>query len=86
MDVHNGLSVPAVRETGLTIAAAQLPSGAIPWSPDGQIDPWDHTEAAMGLDVAWLHDEARAAYEWLRDADQTDPGTARTERRRWRTR
>ena len=49
--VHNGLDLAAARQTGRSIAAAQLPSGAIPWFAGGQIDPWDHTEAAMGLDV-----------------------------------
>lgn len=71
-DVHHGLSQAALRETGDAIAATQLPAGAIPWFPDGQVDPWDHTEAAMGLDVAGLHEAARAAYEWLRQSQNAD--------------
>lgn len=43
----------------------QEPSGAIPWEPGRHCDPWDHVEAAMGLDAAGYHSEARAAYEWL---------------------
>lgn len=51
--------------TGRFIASVQLPSGAIPWEPSRELDPWNHVEAAMGLDVAGLHDEAAAAYDWL---------------------
>jgi len=64
-NVRSGLSAAAIEESGQAIAAAQLASGQIPWFPGGQTDPWDHIEAAMGLDVAGRHDEARAAYEWL---------------------
>jgi hypothetical protein len=59
-------------QTGGSIAAAQLSTGQIPWFPDGQTDPWDHVEAAMGLDVAGHHDEAAAAYEWLRVTQNPD--------------
>lgn len=51
--------------TGPFIASVQLPSGAIPWEPGREVDPWNHIEAAMGLDAAGLHDEAAAAYDWL---------------------
>jgi hypothetical protein len=71
-DVHHGLSRAAIVQTGEAIAATQLSSGQIPWFPGGQTDPWDHTEAAMGLDVAGLHDEARAAYVWLRRSQNPD--------------
>ncbi|HET7482725.1 MAG TPA: prenyltransferase, partial [Actinomycetota bacterium] len=54
---------PAV--TGAAIASVQLPNGAIPHHPDGVIDPWNHVEAAMGLDVAGRHDDAARAYDWL---------------------
>jgi hypothetical protein len=71
-DVHHGLSRAAIVQTGEAIAATQLPSGQIPWFPSGQTDPWDHIEAAMGLDVAGLHDRARAAFEWLRHSQNPD--------------
>jgi hypothetical protein len=71
-DVHRGLSRNAIVATGEAIAATQLRSGQIPWFPGGQTDPWDHTESAMGLDVAGLHGEARAAYEWLRRSQNPD--------------
>jgi hypothetical protein len=71
-NVRSGLTAAAIDETGQAIAAAQLASGQIPWFPGGQTDPWDHIEAAMGLDVAGRHDEARAAYEWLRRTQNPD--------------
>jgi len=54
-----------VDATAATIVAAQRPDGAIPWEAGGTLDPWNHGEAAMGLDVAGLHAEAEAAYLWL---------------------
>lgn len=66
------LSAAAIQQTADSIVATQLPSGQIPWFHNGQTDPWDHTEAAMGLDVAGRHDEARAAYEWLRRTQNPD--------------
>jgi hypothetical protein len=70
--LYSGLSADSVAQTAASIAAVQLPSGAIPWFPDGQIDPWDHVEAAMGLEAAGLHDNARHAYEWLRATQNPD--------------
>lgn len=54
-----------MKATAATIAAVQRPDGAIPWQAGGHLDPWNHIEAAMGLDVAGLHTEAEAAYDWL---------------------
>ncbi len=56
----------AALATGRAIAAAQEPSGAIPWFPGGHTDPWDHVECAMALSVTGLHQEAVRAYDWLR--------------------
>jgi hypothetical protein len=67
-----GLARPEVEATAASIAATQLPSGAIAWFAGGQLDPWDHVEAAMGLSVGGRHDEARAAYRWLRAAQNAD--------------
>ena len=39
-----------IRQTGESIAELQLPSGMIPWFPNGHADPWNHIEAAMALD------------------------------------
>ena len=68
------LTADQVRMTGETIAALQLPSGQIPWFPGGHCDPWNHVETAMALDTVGLHDEAVAAYGWLRDM-QLDDGS-----------
>ena len=54
-----------LRQTARYIASVQTPDGAIPWFPDGVLDPWDHVEAAMGLAVAGHLGEAEAAYRWL---------------------
>jgi hypothetical protein len=71
-DAGTGLSAAAIAETGDSIAAVQHSTGEIPWFPGGQTDPWDHTEAAMGLDLAGRHAEGRAAYDWLRRSQNPD--------------
>lgn len=48
-----------------TIAEWQLPSGMIPWFPDGHADPWNHVEAAMALTVGGFFKQAQKAYQWL---------------------
>ena len=55
----------AIRQTGESIAEWQLPSGMIPWFPNGHADPWNHIEAAMALDIAGLSNEASRANQWL---------------------
>lgn len=62
----------ARRETGAAIARVQRADGSIPWYPGGPVDPWDHVEAAMGLDVAGRHDDAMRAYAWLRTTQRSD--------------
>lgn len=64
----------ANHRTAATIAAAQHADGAIPWYPDGPLDPWNHVEAAMGLDTVGRHAEAAAAYRWLA-RHQNDDGS-----------
>ncbi len=67
------MSVPdSARETGAAIASVQRPDGSIPWYADGHADPWNHVEAAMGLDVAGLHREAERAYRWLSETQRPD--------------
>ena len=61
-----------VRATGESIAELQLSSGQIPWFPGGHCDPWNHVETAMALDTVGLHNEAVAAYGWLRDIQHPD--------------
>ena len=61
------MSVTAARidATVAAIARVQLPNGAIPWYAGGQVDPWNHVEAAMGLDAGGRPVEAERAYRWL---------------------
>ncbi|MGV9858684.1 prenyltransferase [Gordonia sp. NPDC003425] len=58
--------------TGAAIAAMQEESGALPWFPGGQTDPWDHIESAMALSVTGFVDEAERAYEWSRRHQRPD--------------
>ena len=62
----------ALLSTARSIAALQRPDGAVPWEAGGQVDAWDHVECLMALDVAGLHEEARAGYEWLRLSQRED--------------
>lgn len=61
-----------IKKTAQFISSQQLADGAIPWFANGKLDPWDHIEAAMGLDIAGLHDNARRAYRWLADKQLAD--------------
>ncbi|MDO9377733.1 MAG: prenyltransferase [Nocardioidaceae bacterium] len=66
------LSVDQVVATAASIAAVQLPSGAVPWSAGGHTDPWDHVQSAMALAVGGRVDDARRAYEWSRTHQRPD--------------
>ncbi|HKJ57425.1 MAG TPA: hypothetical protein VJ978_15715 [Nitriliruptoraceae bacterium] len=66
------LSEADVRATAGAIARAQEPSGAIPWFPGGQVDPWDHVECAMALLVGGEPVAAHRAWEWLVHAQRPD--------------
>ncbi|MFJ8967149.1 hypothetical protein ACIRG5_47990 [Lentzea sp. NPDC102401] len=61
-----------MNDTAKSIAAVQHSNGAIPWEAGRHVDPWNHTEAAMGMAVAGLLDESRAAYEWLARTQNDD--------------
>ena len=52
----------------------QRASGEIPWFEGGHTDPWDHTEAAMGLSIAGELQAAERAYAWLAET-QLDDGS-----------
>ena len=54
------------------IVAQQEDSGAIPWCSGGHLDPWDHVQAAMGLDAAGRRSEAERAYRWSASAQRPD--------------
>jgi hypothetical protein len=59
-------------QTGHAIASVQRADGCIPWEDGRHADPWNHTEAAMALDVAGLHAAARRAYRWLLGHQRSD--------------
>ena len=58
--------------TCASIAAAQLPSGLVPWFAGGHADPWNHVEAAMALTLGGHRAEAERAYAWLVDRQAPD--------------
>ena len=66
------LTAEQVDSTARWIASVQQTNGAIPWFSGGHLDPWDHTQAAMGLAAAGFGAEAVRAYDWLRDAQRAD--------------
>jgi hypothetical protein len=58
--------------TALHLASLQRPSGMILLASGGGTDPWNHVEAAIGLDLAGRHDLSLRAYGWLAEAQMTD--------------
>lgn len=55
-----------------TILAVQNPDGSIPWFKDGVIDPWNHLEAAMGLNLLGERQAAEHAIAFLRTTQAAD--------------
>ena len=70
-DLPGVLTAADLDLTVASIAAAQQPSGALPWA-DGHTDAWDHVECAMALTLGGRLDEARAGYDWLRRTQAGD--------------
>ena len=56
------------------IRDAQRDDGAIPWFDGHHADPWNHTEAAMGLSVGGEWAAAVRAYRWLAERQRADGG------------
>jgi len=54
------------------ILEVQTASGEIPWFSGGHSDPWDHTEAAMGLAIGGEIEAAARAYRWLAEQQLPD--------------
>lgn len=54
------------------ILELQREDGSIPWFDGGVFDPWNHIEAAMGLDVLGHHAAAERAYRHLADTQLPD--------------
>ena len=55
-----------------TILSLQNADGSIPWFKNGVIDPWNHLEAAMGLNVIGARAEAEKAIAYLRNSQLED--------------
>jgi hypothetical protein len=66
------LTRSAVGATVNAIARVQQPDGSIPWYRGGQVDPWNHVEAAMALDVGGRRSDAARAYAWLAAVQRDD--------------
>ena len=64
----------ALRPTVDYLIASQRENGEIPWFDGGHTDPWNHTEAAMGLSIAGEFAAAELAYDWL-VSEQLDDGS-----------
>ncbi|NNL41494.1 MAG: phenyltransferase domain-containing protein [Desulfobacterales bacterium] len=54
------------------IVNTQRKSGEIPWCEGKQTDPWDHIEAAMGLNIGGYFAEARHAFNWAAQNQLSD--------------
>jgi len=61
-----------LQRTHTFLCRCQQADGAIRWYPDGKLDPWDHTEAAMALTVLGDLERAKKAYCWLKDYQNAD--------------
>ncbi|HEX3783454.1 MAG TPA: prenyltransferase [Pseudonocardiaceae bacterium] len=61
-----------VEATAAAIVAAQWADGGIAREPGGLLDPWNHIEAAMGLDTVGRHAAATRAYQWLARTQSSD--------------
>lgn len=71
-EIPGVLDADAIATTAASIRRDQTDDGLILWFPDGHSDPWNHVEAAMALDTCGFHDEALAAYDWLRRHQHPD--------------
>jgi MMP endo-(1,4)-3-O-methyl-alpha-D-mannosidase len=66
------LDAEQVARTADTIVDMQEPSGAIPWTPGGHTDVWNHVEAAMALVATGRTQAADVAYEWALSLQRGD--------------
>jgi hypothetical protein len=62
--VEGVLTEAEVSATAASIAAMQEPSGAVPWTPGGHADVWNHVEAAMAMLAGGEVIAAERAYDW----------------------
>ena len=57
---------------GEYIAKCQNSQGAIAWEPNGKVDPWDHVESIMALNLLDFKDEALKGFDWLISSQEHD--------------
>ena len=57
---------------GEYIAKCQNTLGAIAWEPNGKVDPWDHVESIMALNLLDFKDEALKGFDWLISSQEHD--------------
>ncbi|MFT7559507.1 MAG: hypothetical protein ACI93R_001418 [Flavobacteriales bacterium] len=62
----------AFEHAGRYIETKQMAQGEIPWFTDGKLDPWDHCEAIMGLNLAGQVRAAQRGFTWLESVQNTD--------------
>ena len=62
----------SLKPLGKYISECQNSDGSIAWEPNGKIDPWDHIESLMGLNVLDMNTESKAGFEWLKLTQQPD--------------
>lgn len=62
---QNNIPFGLITNTVRYLKYCQQPDGAIPWFPQGKLDPWDHTEAAMALTIAGEYSFFKEAFDWL---------------------
>jgi hypothetical protein len=54
------------------ILATQKDDGAIPWFQHGKLDPWDHAEALMALNICGEFDAVKRGFDWLSQNQNAD--------------
>ncbi|MFZ2503193.1 MAG: prenyltransferase [Nocardioides sp.] len=58
--------------TARSIVEMMEPAGAIPWTPGGHTDIWNHVEAAMALVVCGADEAADRAFAWAASRQRAD--------------
>ena len=57
---------------GEYITKCQNRLGAIAWEPNGKVDPWDHVESIMALNLLDFKEEALKGFDWLISSQEQD--------------
>ena len=57
---------------GEYITKGQNRLGAIAWEPNGKVDPWDHVESIMALNLLDFKEEALKGFDWLISSQEQD--------------